>query len=189
MPIHETTLSEFIGDFPIIAEKNHEPHHQRIVKISRELLKYSWLSIQSPRSRDYGKLLRSDRSPPGYDLLVLIRRPLSRIYVIHLDSGACVGGIAEGTPYIVSKHRGLGLGKTMVRAAFDYPAARFLDPSSYSEQGYAARCAAHRDAVLEAVARGDAVTQDSLERYAALLANRKTAGKGRCQIDGSGKSE
>lgn len=62
------------------------------------------------------------------------------------EHGEVVGGIFGKVPFVPEPHRGRGIGALMVLIS-DLHGERFLRPTSYSEAGFRARCAAHRDQV------------------------------------------
>lgn len=80
------------------------------------------------------------------------------------ENGVRVGGIFQLLPFVPPAHRGRGLGALMVLIS-DLNGDRFLFPESYSEEGFRARCAAHRTQVRLALEAGLPVPEGVLDPY------------------------
>lgn len=80
------------------------------------------------------------------------------------EKGVRVGGIFQLLPFVPPAHRGRGLGALMVLIS-DLNGDRFLFPESYSEEGFRARCAAHRTQVRLALEAGLPVPEEVLAPY------------------------
>lgn len=78
------------------------------------------------------------------------------------------GGVCNHTPIVFPAHRGLGIGRDFHLVA-DENGLVLFQPDNFSRAGYAARLAAHRVAVLQAVRTGKDVHPENLMRYRVLL--------------------
>ncbi|MCE6958491.1 hypothetical protein LAZ40_05435 [Cereibacter sphaeroides] len=162
--IHEMTLEQFTGRLPIVTDVG--PGLQRLVDDALEHLRTTWPRLT--RAWPDG-ITRLAHSPEGIDLWYLPRQVSATVFAVDLQGGACIGGIHRGNSVLDPAWRGRGIGTAMVRGVYDLPRQAALFPTSYSVAGHGARCAAHRDAVLEAVRAGRKVHPDNLDRYAPLL--------------------
>ena len=80
------------------------------------------------------------------------------------ERGRVIGGTFSRVPFVAEPHRGRGVGALIVLIS-DLHGDRFLRPCSYSELGFGARCAAHRDQVRLAVEAGLAVPDQVRDQY------------------------
>ena len=91
---------------------------------------------------------------PGYNESMIVRL-----------NGRVVGGLLNGTNYVLPEYRRQGLGADLLLTASQFPFFRFLKPTVYSEDGYRARLSAHRRALMSALERGESVSAEILADY------------------------
>ncbi len=91
---------------------------------------------------------------PGYNESMVVRL-----------NGRVVGGLLNGTNYVLPEYRRQGLGGDLLLTASQFPFFRFLKPTVYSENGYRARLSAHRRALMSALERGESVSTEILADY------------------------
>lgn len=164
--IAETAYAEFVRpDLPVIPVEDFGPEQHEMIENT---------VIQALRV--LRRLGAPGSAPPVAFETVSTRRPDLRFFVSPGDDQltvadaecALIGGVFEGTTSILPKHQRRGIAAEIHLLADEMGWALF-DPSGFSPGGRASREAAHREAVLAAVAEGRPVHPDNLERYAALL--------------------
>ncbi len=145
----------------IVKEDDFGERERRAILLAKDIL---WKNYEAFQNGGEERIMEEFEVP--HDNLRLFRlkfRPDP--IMIEKDTGDLVGGIGHGVTYIVDSKRGHGYSKYF-HLTFDGRVNPFLRPSHYSPGGYASRAAAHREAVREAINRGQAVSMANLERYA-----------------------
>lgn len=148
-PIHEMDLKSFLMNKPVIPNSSLTKWHHNEIKAVGERLKDTWENkaiSSSARKLDY--------KFENYSFFALDRNGLTKDMLIVDENDKVVAGISRGTTWVDPSMRGKGIGKEMVIAAHSFSGVRFLYPSSYSENGYHARVAAHKEAVRRALING-----------------------------------
>lgn len=82
--------------------------------------------------------------------------------------GALAGGVSNYHPIVFTAHRGLGIGRDFHLVA-DENGMILFQPEYFSRAGYAARLAAHKAAVVQAIREGRVVHPENRMRYRTAL--------------------
>lgn len=157
-------LEDFIGKSPrVISEDQFSPHELKVIEyVEMELLGlhlvYMDPVLAGHMLRSFEVLHEVDRSDckfiaTGFSLLA-----------IDSETDGLLGGITRGTIFVEPEARGRGIARDM-HISLQAHDRVILAPSHFSEGGYGARLAAHRDAVLLDHKAGKPVHAENLVRY------------------------
>lgn len=100
------------------------------------------------------------------DILFLLTDAI--VLAVSAKTRKLAGGVCTHIPIVFPAHRGLGIGRDFHLVADENNLILF-QPEYFSKAGYAARLAAHRAAVLQAVREGREVHPENLIRYRAKV--------------------
>lgn len=95
---------------------------------------------------------------------VLFFRVNAIVLAVCTENGALAGGVSNHVPIVFPAHRGLGIGRDFHLVA-DENGMILFQPEYFTKAGYAARLAAHRVAVLQAMREGRVVHPENRMRY------------------------
>lgn len=156
-PAWTLSLPDYLGPIPVYL--TNEPRHERLIELARR------------------KVMTADRSEfrevcypwrPEFRFLVRMKRPQDLIGAILVEdarTGKRIGGAMDGLPVMLDGYRWMGAGTEMVCLS-DSLEEFALRPSSYSLNGFRARCAAHRVQTERALeVAPEVVCRSALEWY------------------------
>lgn len=156
-PAWTLSLPDYLGVIPVYPVN--EPRHDRMIDATRR-------KIMAADRSEFREVLHPWR--PEFRFLIRLKRPqdlVGAILVEDVRSGKRIGGAIDGLPVMLDSHRWMGAGTEIVCLS-DGMDEFALRPSSYSLDGFRARCAAHRTQVERALeVAPELVCRAALEWY------------------------